>query len=320
MRCTNRYGAVGAVIFTLIALLLVLNQKHKSESETRQIINTFQRRLDYVSKLNTDNLQQLNIVKQQNFRLLRTLNSIKSCKQTQEQQRRNSTSLYEQHNDTNSTEQQFELNVIETSQNGFRLPSGLSYLKHLNGKTDLLSPQFRRTSNTNKQHINSNYTMIIGIPTVKREKQSYLIETVKSLIDNLNENELKQILIVCFIAEPYNIEYVRTTSQEIEKLYFEYIESGLLEIVAPPSEYYPDLENLKLTLNDNSDRVKWRTKQNYDFSYLMMYGLSRGKYYMQLEDDVITKPNYVHTIETFIAQQNTQDWFLLEFSSLGRLI
>ena len=37
-------------------------------------------------------------------------------------------------------------------------------------------------------------------------------------------------------------------------------------------------------------RSKWRTKQNIDFSYLMMYAQSRGRYYCQMEDDVIAKP------------------------------
>ncbi|CAF0746144.1 unnamed protein product [Didymodactylos carnosus] len=286
--------------------------RYKIELETREFVDIFQHRLDYISTLNTDNLQQLNAVKQQNLLLLRTLNSIKLYKQ--QQQQNVAIPPFKQCNDTNTTVQQSELNVIET---GFRLPSGLSYLKHLHGKTNLLSPQFQRTSNSKRQTVYSNYTIVIGMPTVKREKQSYLIKTIQSLIDNLNKNELQRILIVCLIGEPYNIEYVLATSQEIEKLYAEHIENGLLEIVAPPSEYYPDLNNLKLTLNDNYERVKWRTKQNYDFSYLMMYSLSRGKYYMQLEDDVITKPDYIKTIETFIKQQHRQDWFLLEFSSLG---
>ncbi|CAF4029912.1 unnamed protein product, partial [Rotaria sp. Silwood1] len=91
------------------------------------------------------------------------------------------------------------------------------------------------------------------------------------------------------------------------KLYNQYIENGLIEILSPPIEYYPDFDKLTLSLNDNKERVKWRTKQNYDFTYLMMYSSIRGKYYIQLEDDVITKPDYIHIIESFINKQKTQD-------------
>ena len=39
------------------------------------------------------------------------------------------------------------------------------------------------------------------------------------------------------------------------------IESGVLEIVSPPEEFYPDFSNLSLNLGDNYDRVHWRSKQ-----------------------------------------------------------
>ena len=44
------------------------------------------------------------------------------------------------------------------------------------------------------------------------------------------------------------------------------------------------------TLGDSKVRCKWRRKQNLDFSYLMMYAQSRGRYYCQMEDDIIAKP------------------------------
>jgi len=180
----------------------------------------------------------------------------------------------------------------------------------------MLSPSFRRQT-TNRNFLRTNVSFIIGIPTVKRDKQSYLIETIKSLIDNLNNDDMERLLIVVFIAEPFDSEYVRTTAHQIEKLYDKYIENGLIEIISPPLDFYPDFDNIKLSLNDDKHRVKWRTKQNYDFTYLMMYSSIRGKYYIQLEDDVVTKPGYIQIIESFINKQHNQDWFMLEYSSLG---
>ena len=34
---------------------------------------------------------------------------------------------------------------------------------------------------------------------------------------------------------------------------------------------------------------RWRTKQNLDYCFLMMYAQSKGIYYVQLEDDIIAK-------------------------------
>lgn len=225
-------------------------------------------------------------------------------------------SLSSIHSNSTNYDDAFNDNLTDGMKNGFHLPPSFSYLKHLYNKHDMLSPSFyRRTTNVNS--IRRNVSFVIGIPTVKRDKQSYLIETIKSLIDNLNTEDIERVLIVIFIAEPFNIEYVRTTAEQIEKLYVKYIENGLIEIMSPPMEFYPEFDKLPLSLNDDKERVKWRTKQNYDFTYLMTYSSIRGKYYIQLEDDVVTKPDYIRIVENFINRQTKQDWFMLEYSSLG---
>lgn len=63
------------------------------------------------------------------------------------------------------------------------------------------------------------------------------------------------------------------------------LDSGLLDVIVPPAEFYPDLAHLMRhdkVFNDSAERVKWRTKQNYDFAYLMAYAQKRGKYYLQV--------------------------------------
>lgn len=113
---------------------------------------------------------------------------------------------------------------------------------------------------------------------------------------------------------------MRTQAAEIEEQFKDHIESGLLEIVSPPASYYPDFNatvkvsnrcttskltrmndraineqlcSLKATLGDSLIRTIWRTKQNLDFAYLMMYCQPKGTYYVQLEDDVLSKPNFI---------------------------
>ncbi|PKU32474.1 hypothetical protein llap_17220 [Limosa lapponica baueri] len=49
----------------------------------------------------------------------------------------------------------------------------------------------------------------------------------------------------------------------------------------------------------------------------MMYAQSKGIYYVQLEDDIVAKPNYLSTMKNFALQQPSEEWMILEFSQLG---
>ena len=80
-------------------------------------------------------------------------------------------------------------------------------------------------------------------------------------------------------------EYIQRTVESLIRVFKFETDTGLLEIIVPPSEYYPDfsiIDNDKV-FNDSRERVKWRTKQNYDFSYLMSYSQKRAVYYLQVE-------------------------------------
>lgn len=67
------------------------------------------------------------------------------------------------------------------------------------------------------------------------------------------------------------------------------------------------------------ERVRWRSKQNLDFVYLMTYCKGKGIYYIQLEDDVITKPSYLSQMQTFVTKQTviSKNWLILDFCVLG---
>ena len=105
--------------------------------------------------------------------------------------------------------------------------------------------------------------------------------------------------------------------EELKATFPDAIEEGVLEIIVPHPDFYPDMSNLPLTFNDPPERVRWRTKQNLDYSYLMMYAQSKARFYCQLEDDIVATMAYASTIQTFALQQETNEWFMLEFSSLG---
>lgn len=190
------------------------------------------------------------------------------------------------------------------------LPSVYNSLPHLMDHKDALTPS-RRLSKDRK-----GVTLAFGIPTVRRQQRSYLMATIASMISGLTPAEERDSLIIVFIGET-DIDYVNEISAVIQKRFSHALNLGLLEVIAPPRNYYPDLENLPSTFGDPKDRVKWRSKQNLDYAFLMMYAQSRAVFYVQMEDDVIATPGYASTIKSFALQQSTNAWFMLEFSALG---
>uniref|UniRef100_A0A8C1ND10 Zgc:154054 n=1 Tax=Cyprinus carpio TaxID=7962 RepID=A0A8C1ND10_CYPCA len=182
-------------------------------------------------------------------------------------------------------------------------PNAYIYLPHLREHEDSLKPILhlgqRRTG----------VSLVLGVPTVHRQKQSYLVNTLQSLLFDLSTAERKDIVIVVFIAET-NAKFVNAVVQNA-------VSSGVIEVISPSTHYYPDLSNLKETFGDPKERVRWRTKQNLDYSFLMLYAQSKGTYYVQLEDDIVAKQGFFESMKKYIADVLSEEWLFLEFSQLG---
>lgn len=151
-----------------------------------------------------------------------------------------------------------------------RLPTAYHFLPHLSDDPNSLRPALLRSRGR------SDVSIVLGIPTVMREKQSYLLGTLHNLIENMNEEEQNETLIIVYIGEnePENVQNI---AKSVEIAFEPYLECGLIEIIAPSPSYYPNFDKLRITLNDSLERVKWRSKQNLDFAYLMAYAQTKGK-------------------------------------------
>ncbi|XP_048005699.1 alpha-1,3-mannosyl-glycoprotein 4-beta-N-acetylglucosaminyltransferase A-like [Leguminivora glycinivorella] len=160
--------------------------------------------------------------------------------------------------------------------------------------------------------------IVIGIPTVKRDKESYLMVTLTHLISGMTEADQKESVIIVMVGEP-DLEFVINTAKQIETLFPKEVESGLIEVISPPPSYYPNFDSFEPTLGDSSKRMRWRTKQNLDTIFLMAYAQSRGTFYLMLEDDVIAKQHYMRDIKYFTAQITIQtpQWFFIEYCAFG---
>ena len=190
------------------------------------------------------------------------------------------------------------------------LPTVFHHLPHLLAKESSLQPAVRVGQGR------TGVSVVMGIPSVRREVHSYLTDTLHSLISELSPQEKEDSVIVVLIAET-DPQYTSAVTENIKALFPTEIHSGLLEVISPSPHFYPDFSRLRESFGDPKERVRWRTKQNLDYCFLMMYAQSKGIYYVQLEDDIVAKPNYLSTMKNFALQQPSEDWMILEFSQLG---
>ncbi|OQR74436.1 hypothetical protein BIW11_09072, partial [Tropilaelaps mercedesae] len=197
------------------------------------------------------------------------------------------------------------------------LPSIFDYLPYLRNATHL-EPALRIAANIARSN---SVRLVLGIPSVKREIQSYLTSTVENLIANMSPKERNTTLIVIMLADISNSSKVESELAEVRGVLDEHLRSGLVEVINPPVHFYPPIEKLQQsTLGDSIERVRWRTKQAYDFAYLMMYASSRGEFYVQLEDDILSKPGFATQMINFAKKQMSsghKDFFVLDFCTLG---
>ncbi|XP_012515851.1 PREDICTED: alpha-1,3-mannosyl-glycoprotein 4-beta-N-acetylglucosaminyltransferase B isoform X1 [Propithecus coquereli] len=190
------------------------------------------------------------------------------------------------------------------------LPTVFHHLPHLLAKESSLQPAVRVGQGR------TGVSVVMGIPSVRREVHSYLADTLHSLISELSPQEKEDSVIVVLIAET-DPQYTAAVTENIKALFATEIHSGLLEVISPSPHFYPDFSRLRESFGDPKERVRWRTKQNLDYCFLMMYAQSKGVYYVQLEDDIVAKPHYLSTMKNFALQQPSEDWMILEFSQLG---
>ncbi|XP_069781419.1 alpha-1,3-mannosyl-glycoprotein 4-beta-N-acetylglucosaminyltransferase B-like isoform X2 [Narcine bancroftii] len=249
-------------------------------------------------------IEQENFIHSQELKLL--LDEIRHTVTVRKKRMNNDTSLnLSNFSDTMKLKTSNSMRILN-----IQLQNIFYYLPHLMFNKDSLQPKVLIGQGR------TGVSIVMGIPTVKRESQNYLMDTLNSLIYELSTEEKRDCVIVVLIAEVEE-SYVTGLAENLQNMYPKEIQSGLLEIISPSANFYPDLSDLKQTFGDSQTRVKWRTKQNLDYSFLMMYAQVKGAFYLQLEDDIIATPNYLQTIQNFAQHQPSDEWMILEFSQLG---
>ena len=104
--------------------------------------------------------------------------------------------------------------------------------------------------------------------------------------------------------------------RELFQTFGKYIEQGFLTVIEAYQEYYPELNNIKETFDDSTEKRAWRSKQNVDNSFLMCYCKDFSHYYIHLEDDVKSSPSFLPKLRDVIRKTNT-DWPRLNVAIKG---
>lgn len=158
----------------------------------------------------------------------------------------------------------------------------------------------------------------VGISSIKRQKGSYLIPTLKSLFSQSSPEERSSMVVVLLLAD-FDVSWRVSTVKEIKTEFQLELEQGQLLVLHVTHDSYPPLTGLKRNYNDAPERVLFRSKQNLDYAFLMHYSAALGRYYLQLEDDISSSKNFLSSIRRHVDEQEGKriTWATLEFSNLG---
>ena len=158
--------------------------------------------------------------------------------------------------------------------------------------------------------------LTIGIPSVRRETP-YLTHTLDDIIANSRAEHRVGVIVVIFLADS-SVSYNAMVRNHLLKKYAEHLTSGFFRILQVDHSYYPLLENLKQNFNDTAVRTRWRSKQVADYALLFAYARNLSEYYMQLEDDVISAPDFLVRIRDKLrGRLRNNKWVVLDFCKLG---
>ena len=152
---------------------------------------------------------------------------------------------------------------------------------------------------------------------MSRKGASYLVATIRSLLENADENNTRNAHLVVFLADitaadkSQGIQNIATHFRKQEN-------SGFLHVIEADQDFYPQLDNLKSKFGDSKLRAKWRSKQNVDFAFLMCYCEDISEYYLHLEDDVAASPKFMYKLHDFMSSQS-QPWVVIDASVRGHV-
>ncbi|XP_049687743.1 alpha-1,6-mannosyl-glycoprotein 4-beta-N-acetylglucosaminyltransferase-like isoform X1 [Accipiter gentilis] len=158
--------------------------------------------------------------------------------------------------------------------------------------------------------------LAVGLASVQRPRGYYLPATLQSLFKQSTEEELQEMVVVVHLADA-DPRWNMHVAANIARKFAHHILLGQLLLIHTPQEFYPTLEGLKRNYNDPEERVRFRSKQNVDYAFLLAFAANLSSYYLMIEDDVWCAKSFLTAIRKALASQEGSNWATLEFSKLG---
>jgi len=162
-----------------------------------------------------------------------------------------------------------------------------------------------------------------GLSSVKRERAEYLQTTLAHLYESMGSGATEEAVMVVHLAD-FDEQWIGEMIGQIRSSFVEEVSVGRLHVIHAPRRLYPtdqdwmDIALLKNKFGDNPKRQRWRSKQNLDYAFLMLYSAGLGRYYMQMEDDILVVPSFLRTVKDYVEVRVAgRSWVMISFSVLG---
>ncbi|NXG52202.1 MGT4C acetylglucosaminyltransferase, partial [Psilopogon haemacephalus] len=158
--------------------------------------------------------------------------------------------------------------------------------------------------------------LAVGLASVRRPRGFYLPDTLRSVFTQSTEEELQELVVVVHLADA-DPRWNRQVAAGLARTFARHILLGRLLLIHAPHRSYPSLEGLKRNYGDPEERVRFRSKQNLDYAFLLAFAANLSSYYLMLEDDVSCASSFLSAIRRAVAAREGSSWATLEFSKLG---
>ncbi|NXF89235.1 MGT4C acetylglucosaminyltransferase, partial [Eubucco bourcierii] len=158
--------------------------------------------------------------------------------------------------------------------------------------------------------------LAVGLASVRRPRGFYLPATLQSLFEQSTEEELRELVVVVHLADA-DPSWNRQVAAGIARSFARQVLLGRLLLIHAPHRSYPSLQGLKRNYNDPEERVRFRSKQNLDYAFLLAFAANLSSYYLMIEDDVWCARSFLTAIRRAVAAREGSTWATLEFSKLG---
>ena len=140
---------------------------------------------------------------------------------------------------------------------------------------------------------------------------------LQDLFSHLNPDDRAESLFVLLIKTRNDNSVVIS---KMEELFPIEIRSGLLDIIVPPSDFYPDYQDFEGSFEiPKSLKVK-HAEKNLNMVFLMMYARAKAAFYVQLDLELpFIVPEFSSKIRKFVFNKVSlsDTWIELSFTTDG---